>query len=142
MPRVKFAERIEGAVYMPAATRSEAHGFPHSRLATLLGLCAGRTHGVESGESLTVQTDEHNDPQPVVCLLIVPECGGQCRFTEDDYVEGAPELIAKISAISASRDLHQKLKMYERVGVREYLAWKTLEQELVWRRAAAGPARR
>lgn len=58
-----------------------------------------------------------------------------------DYIEGAPELIGEISASSASRDLHVKLRMYERVGVKEYLVWKTLEQEFVFHRAQRGKLR-
>lgn len=84
MPDLKFAERIEGIVYMQAATRSEAHGFPHSKLGTLFGVYAAETPGVEAGDALTVQADEDNDPQPDVCLLILPESGGQCRITADD----------------------------------------------------------
>jgi Uma2 family endonuclease len=38
-------------------------------------------------------------------------------LTEDDYVEGAPELIAEIAASSASYDLNDKLNAYRRNGV-------------------------
>jgi Uma2 family endonuclease len=138
MPRIKHAERIEGVVYMQAAARYEGHGRPNLRLGALLIDYEIHTPGVESGENATVQADDDNDPQPDLCLFVLPERGGQCRVTPDDYLEGAPEFIGEIAASSASRDLHQKLDLYERVGVREYLVWKTLEDEIVWHRHASG----
>jgi len=50
--------------------------------------------------------------------LLAP--GGQSRISEDDYIEGAPELIVEIAASTASYDLHDKLRAYRRNGVREY----------------------
>ena len=34
---------------------------------------------------------------------------GQSKISDDDYIEGAPELIVEIAASSASYDLHDKL---------------------------------
>ncbi|WP_448562570.1 Uma2 family endonuclease [Trichothermofontia sp.] len=50
----------------------------------------------------------------------------------DDYIEGAPELIVEIAASSASYDLHDKLRVYPRNGVQEYLVWQTYSQALDW----------
>ncbi len=62
--------------------------------------------------------------------LLAP--GGQSRISEDDYIEGAPELIVEIAASTASYDLHDKLRAYRRNGVREYLVWVVLEEEFRW----------
>jgi Uma2 family endonuclease len=40
---------------------------------------------------------------------------------DSDNVEGAPELIVEIAASSASYDLHDKLRVYRRNGVQEYI---------------------
>jgi Uma2 family endonuclease len=138
MPHLKHAERIEGVVSMQAAARRRGHSQPHIRLAAWLHHYEMHTPVVEAGDAGTIQADDDNDPQPDTYLLILPECGGQTRFTDDDYIEGAPEFIGEVAASSASRDLHQKLQMYERCGVREYLVWKTLDEELVWHRAVEG----
>ncbi|PPT07583.1 hypothetical protein CKA32_004270 [Geitlerinema sp. FC II] len=58
--------------------------------------------------------------------------GGQSRISEDDYIEGAPELIVEIGSSMASYDLHDKLRAYRRNGVREYLVWVVLEEEFRW----------
>src|SRR5690606_14183381 len=88
--------------------------------------------GTDVGDNAPAQLDPDNDPQPDSYLLILPECGGQCRFTDDDYISGGPEFIGEIAASSASRDLHQKFHVYRRNGVREYVVWKTMENEIVW----------
>ncbi|MFQ5340997.1 MAG: Uma2 family endonuclease [Anaerolineae bacterium] len=58
--------------------------------------------------------------------------GGRSRIDEDDYVEGAPELIVEIAASSASYELHAKLRVYQRIGVQEYLVVQMYEQRADW----------
>ena len=60
------------------------------------------------------------------------EPGGQSRRDDDGYIEGAPELIAEVAASSASYDLHDKLRVYQRNGVREYIVWRTVDQRIDW----------
>jgi hypothetical protein len=36
--------------------------------------------------------------------------GGNSRITDDDYIEGAPELLAEIAASSAAYQLYDKKK--------------------------------
>ena len=48
------------------------------------------------------------------------------------YLEGAPELIVEVAASSASYDLHEKLNVYQRNGVQEYLVWQIYEHRLDW----------
>lgn len=47
-------------------------------------------------------------------------------------MRGAPELIAEVSASSASYDLHDKLAAYRGNGVREYLVWRVWDAAIDW----------
>jgi Uma2 family endonuclease len=58
--------------------------------------------------------------------------GGRSHISEDDYLEGAPELIAEVAASSASYDLHEKLRAYRRNGVQEYLVWRVYDKQIDW----------
>jgi Uma2 family endonuclease len=132
MPRVKKAELIEGTVYMPSPLRAKAHGQPHNRLGTWLGVYASETSGIECFDNSTVRLDLDNEPQPDLALIRLPENAGQVRISSDDYIEGAPELVVEIVGTSAAYDLHQKKGAYRRNGVREYLVWITGENRLIW----------
>jgi Uma2 family endonuclease len=129
----KKAELIEGIVYiMPAALRFRSHGQPHGRILTWLGNYEAITPGVALGVEPTVRLDLDNEPQPDAVLIIIPEAGGQTRISEDDYIEGPPELVVEIAASSVAIDLHGKKQAYRRNGVREYIVWQVLDQELSW----------
>lgn len=132
MPHVKKAELIEGVVFMPSFARIKRHGVPHGIIATWLGQYAALTPGVEMADNATVRLDLDNEPQPDGILRVLPEAGGQTTDSDDDYVEGAPELAAEVAASSASYDLHQKKNAYRRSRVREYLVWVTEEDQLHW----------
>ncbi|MEH2212881.1 Uma2 family endonuclease [Nostoc sp.] len=132
-PNLKKAELTEGIVYiMPAALRFRSHGQPHGWILTWLGTYEAATSGVALGVEPTVRLDLDNEPQPDAVLLIVPEAGGQTRLSEDDYIEGAPELVVEIAASSAAIDLHGKKQAYRRNGVKEYIVWQVLDQKLTW----------
>jgi len=132
MPGVKKAELIEGIVYMPSPVRFERHGRPHFHMITWLGVYVAATPGVIGGDNATARLDLDNEPQPDALLMIDPKCGGQASISEDDYVENAPELVAEVSGSSVSFDLHTKLGVYRRNGVREYLVWRVIEQKFDW----------
>ncbi len=132
MPNVKKAELIEGIVYMASALRYKSHGEPHATLIGWLWTYKVSTQGVGIADNATVRLDLDNEPQPDVVLLIEESCGGQARISDDDYIEGAPELVAEVAASSASIDLHDKKKAYRRNGVREYIVWRVLENKLDW----------
>jgi Uma2 family endonuclease len=132
MPSLKKAELIEGVVYMPAALRFRSHSQPHGNLTGWLWTYKIVTSGVELGIEPTLQLDLANAPQPDAILLIEPSAGGQARLTQEDYVEGAPELVAEIAASSAAIDLGDKKQAYRRNGVQEYLVWRVFEQRLDW----------
>ena len=82
---------------------------------------------MEVSDNSTVRLDLDNEPQPDALLLIDPARGGQVRFSPDDYIEGSPELVAEVASSSVSYDLHAKLHVYRRNGVREYVVWRVLE---------------
>jgi Uma2 family endonuclease len=138
MPHVKKAELIEGIVYMPSPIRATNHAIPQSCVATWLGVYVSETPGVQCAFTPTVRLDLDNEPQPDLVLFKLPEKGGQTRISADDYIEGAPELVVEIVGSSHAYDLHQKKGAYRRNGVREYIAWITGEQRLVWWELRAG----
>src|SRR5262249_7610364 len=90
------------------------------------------TPGVESGGDASLRLDLDNEPQPDALLLIDPARGGKARISPDDYVEGAPELVAEIAASSVSYDLGTKLNVYRRNGVLEYVVHRVLDREVDW----------
>jgi Uma2 family endonuclease len=132
MPHLKKAELIEGEVCIPSPVRYRGHGHPHKRLGTWLGIYELDTPGVEAGDNSTIRLDLDNEPQPDAFLIILPERGGQARISEDDYIEGAPELVAEVASSSASYDLGKKLHVYRRNGVREYVVWRVLDGQVDW----------
>ena len=131
-PNLKNAELIDGVVYLRFRTRHRQHAAPHARLAWWLGYYAAFTPGLEAGNSSHVRLDGENMPQPDVLLFIQPERGGQARIDEEDYVAGAPEFVAEVVSSSVSYDLYEKLHVYLRHGVREYVVWRVLDGEIDW----------
>jgi Uma2 family endonuclease len=132
MPHLKKAELIEGIVYLTHTVRAQGHGIPHCDVTGWIGLYAAETPGAECANNATVRLDLDNEPQPDLVLFKLPEKGGQARISADDYIEGAPELVVEIVGSSRAYDLHQKKGAYRRNEVREYVAWITGEQRLVW----------
>jgi Uma2 family endonuclease len=132
MLNLRKAELIEGIVYMPAALRFKSHGQPHGWMIGWLVTYEATTPGVAVGDAPTVRLDIDNEPQPDVVLLINAEAGGQARLSEDDYIEGAPELVVEIAASSVAIDLHAKKQAYRRNGVKEYIVWQVLDQKVSW----------
>ena len=132
MPQVKKAELIEGLVYLASPVRHRKHGQPHACIMGWLATYFAATPGVDLSDNATVRLDSDNEVQPDALLRI--ETGGQSRISDDDYIEGAPELIVEIAASSASYDLHEKLKVYRRNQVCEYLVWQVYDRtfDLFW----------
>ena len=97
------------------------HGQPHALIMTWLGVYYAATPGTQFADNTTVRLDSDNEPQPDALLRIE---GGQSQIDVDDYVSGAPELIVEIAASSAAYDLQEKLQVYRRNGVQEYIVWQ------------------
>jgi hypothetical protein len=108
------------------------HGIADNDVSGWLWLYHASTPGTEAGNNAT--TLLHDDsPQPDDYLRVLPDHGGQSH-NEGKYVGGAAELLVEVCVSSASYDLHQKLDLYEKAGVPEYLAILMEEQEIRWHR--------
>ncbi|NJK61462.1 MAG: Uma2 family endonuclease [Synechococcaceae cyanobacterium SM2_3_1] len=129
MPEVKKAELVEGVVYMGSPVRLQHHGYPHALILGWLAAYHAATPGTQIADNTTVRLDLNNEPQPDALLRWEP---GSSTVSEDDYLEGPPELIVEIAASSASIDLRDKLKVYQRNHVQEYLVWSVYEEKLDW----------
>lgn len=129
---IKRAELIEGVVYVASPTRLDQHGEPHFAVVTWLGTYRARTPGVRGGDNATVFLDAENEVQPDAFLFYDPPRGGGARATSEGYVEGAPQLVVEIAASCASYDLHDKIRVYRRNRVGEYVVWQVLEARIDW----------
>jgi Uma2 family endonuclease len=132
MPNLKKAELIEELVYVPSPVRQRYHGMQHASLNFWLCAYMGSTPGVEVGDNSSVRLDQDSMPQPDCLLFIQPEHGGRVRIGEDDYIEGAPELVAEVASSSVSYDLGAKLDSYRKSGVSEYVVWRVLDGQIDW----------
>jgi Uma2 family endonuclease len=132
MPELKKAELIDGVVHMPSPVRWGRHASPHARFLGWLIHYEAATPGTQTGDNGSMRLDTKNEPQPDAALIILPSHGGQARISADDYLEGGPELVAEIAASSASIDRNSKLLMYQNNGVREYVVWRVLDNEIDW----------
>jgi hypothetical protein len=132
MPEVKKAELIEGVVYMPSPVRHRHHSSSHFDLITWLGLYRMATPGVAGGDNGSLRLDMENEPQPDAYLIVLPSHGGKVVIDDDDYISGAPELVAEVSASSVSIDLNSKRRVYCRNGILEYVVWRVEDGEIDW----------
>ena len=130
-PNLKKAELIEGVVYM-APVSHEFHGQPLFDLIAALGIYRFATPGVLGAGDASIRLDPKNMPQPDTYLLIDPNLGGQTRIDDEGYVRGGPEFIAEVAASSASYDLYEKMNLYLRHQVREYLVWRVYDKGFDW----------
>lgn len=130
MPYLKKAELIEGVVYMPSPVRHKGHGLEHIALSTWLGVYTASTRGLEASDNATVRLDLDNEPQPDVLLRLTND--GQSRVAADGFIEGPPELVAEVASTSVAYDLHQKLDVYRRHGICEYIVWRTVDNAIDW----------
>jgi Uma2 family endonuclease len=137
MPHLKKAELIEGMVHMPSPVRVRGYGRPHGQIMSWLGVYCAATPGVDFADNTTLRLDPDNEPQPDAVLWVNEAAGGGARISEDDYLEGSPELIVEISASRVSYDLHDKLKVYRRNRVQEYVVWRVYDRQLDWFRLEA-----
>jgi Uma2 family endonuclease len=131
MPHLKKAELVEGRVYMTSAVKVD-HSESHASIITWLGMYRAATPGIRLHDNGTVRMDEENELQPDASLRIESRNIGTSRVSDDNYMEGSPEFIVEVAGSSASYDLHEKMQIYQRHGVREYLVWQLYENRLDW----------
>lgn len=132
MPENVKAELIKGIVYMSSPVRVTKHGDPHALVMSCLGVYFLSTESVRLSDNITYIANEEYEPQPDAVLRIDENKGGKSWINDNDYLEGAPELIVEIASSSASYDLHDKLELYEQKGVQEYIVWRVLDEQIDW----------
>ena len=131
MHDIKKAELIEGVVHMPSPVRAEAHAEPDALIHLWLGLYAvERELKVYSNATLLLDTENSFQPDAILCAK--PRKGGKVWLNANGYLCGSPELVVEVAASTASIDLRDKLRIYRRAGVREYIVWRTQDNEVDW----------
>jgi Uma2 family endonuclease len=132
MPELKKAELVQGIVYMGSPVRADRHGRPDNIVQSWTGFYCSATPGVEAASNSTVRLGLRDVPQPDVLLQILPEFGGRSRIGKDGYIVGPPELVVEVAASSSAIDAHEKRDSYRKAGAREYLLWRTIDEQIDW----------
>jgi hypothetical protein len=133
LPELKFAELIEGVVYLPSPlTRS--HGSHDALVQAWAVHYEAETPGAETGANATwlMLSDA---PQPDCCLCIAPEYGGRAGEVRG---LGAPELIVEVTRSTRARDFGPKLRLYRAAGVLEYITVVLQKPHVAWRQLVEG----
>lgn len=131
MPDLKFAELIDGVVYMPSPVSAE-HATRDGDVHLLLATYAARSGVCTFVVGATWLMEHDSAPQPDSALRLLPDRGGRTQES-GGLLQGAPELVVEVSRSSRSYDLGPKLKLYERVGVAEYVTVLIEQDEIQWR---------
>ena len=129
MPNLKKAELIDGRVYVAPPVWFN-HAQPHSDLCTICGVYRAATAGVLLGDNASIKLEPKGMTQPDICMFTKATAAGQAQVGPDGYVIGTPAWIGEIAASSASHDLGDKLNLYQRNRVREYLVWRVLDAQI------------
>lgn len=130
MPGVKKAQLIEGVVHMPSPVRvvhAEADGLAQGWLGNYAA-----AHDLEMLPNVTLLLDTENAFQPDAILCSPPRQGGRVWLNTKSYLCGSPELVVEITSSTASIDLRDKLRVYRRHEVAEYIVWRTEDAEIDW----------
>src|SRR5205823_2044323 len=125
------AELIGGVVYMSSPLR-RPHGTHQPELNFVFTFYKAFTPGVEVADNMTAILGTGAEPQPDLMVRIGTEWGGQSRYTEDDYLKGAPELVAEIAHSNVAVDLGPKRRDYQRARTQEYLVVCLQERAIHW----------
>jgi Uma2 family endonuclease len=125
------SELIDGVVYMALPAGGD-HGCGSHGINGALYYFTARTPGVQGGVNMTTILGWDSEPQPDALLRILPECGGQTHFNEQNFLVGAPELVCEVAVSSLRIDLGKKRAMYEKYGVQEYLVYDAKDHTLHW----------
>jgi len=131
MPEDYHAQLIGGIVYM-ASPQKLPHSKGQQMLSHWLGEYTLATPGTDAIANNTQILGPESEPEPDGCLFILPERGGQVFIDEDEYLNGAPELVAEVSWSTESIDLNQKKLDYQKAGVREYVVLALRMQQVFW----------
>ena len=127
---VKF-ELVGGMVFTASPVRWP-HGKHIVKLGTIFERYSEVTPGTDCATDVTAILGEESEPQPDLALRLTREFGGQSQIDENEYLVGAPELLAEIASSSYSIDMNLKRLDYHRAGVAEYVVMCLEEQEIHW----------
>ena len=136
MPDLKFAELIDGVVYVSSPV-SLTHGDFHAQIIGFLLQYANATRGCAARLETSWLMSHDSVPQPDAALRILSQYGGQSKV-EGNYPSGAPELIVEVSHTTNTKDTGAKLHLYERNGVQEYVIFRPQKQRIAWRALVNG----
>lgn len=125
-------ELIGGIVYKAPSMLSLAHSDYDGEIGYILETYRRATPGTQVTHNATAILGEESEPQPDFGLRILPEYGGQSQTTDDDYLQGAPELLVEVAHSRRAIDMHAKRDDYQRNGVLEYFVVCWEEQEAHW----------
>ena len=131
MPEDCRAELIGGIVYM-ASPQKVPHSDGQRLLIRWLDEYAEATPGTNALINNTQILGPESEPEPDGCLFILPEYGGQVFVDENEYLNGAPELVAEVSSSTESIDLNRKKLDYQKAGVGEYVVLALRTQQVFW----------
>jgi Uma2 family endonuclease len=137
MPDLKFAELIDGVVCMPAPVSLRHSNFHAPLTWWLTTYCLGTSPALRVNPDASWLMGERDTPQPDIALRILPGYGGQSR-EEGEYAAGAPELIVEVASSSRNRDTGPKARLYERMGVREYIVGLVKKEQVSWKELIDG----
>ena len=132
IPDLKFAELIDGVVYMPSPL-SQTHAKRDSLIHVWLFHYGERIGNCETLPNATWLMDRKAAPQPDLSLRRIRQFGGRSKVGKGDLMAGVPELAVEICLSSRSYDLGPKLALYQSAGVPEYLAVIVEDQRIEWR---------
>jgi Uma2 family endonuclease len=135
---IKKAELVEGVVYVASPVRFDGHGRQDNIVQMWLGVYAAQIPDLDVGVNSTVFLDADNELQPDALLIWRTPAKPGAHLTSDGYVEGAPLLVVEVAPSSASYDLHDKMRVYRRAGVQEYVVWRTRDRAIDWFRLHEG----
>jgi Uma2 family endonuclease len=126
-PEIRRAELIEGVVYVPSPVGID-HSQRDGHMMRWISAYVGDRADLSILPNATVRIDADNEVQPDISLMRMrPDELGKGR-----YVERAPELVVEIAGSTVSYDLHDKMNVYRRNGVQEYIVWRVYDRAIDW----------
>ena len=127
---IKKAELIEGVANLHYRIALD-HSQQSRSMQNWIGTFAIE-HDLEFYTNATLLLDTENSFHPDAMLCSKPRKGGRVWLNKKGYHCGAPELVVEVAASTASIDLRDKLRVYRRTGVSEYIVWRTQDREVDW----------